>query len=123
MTEPIKKEVKANNEINIETSEIKEEPKKEEIKEIKSEIKEEPKKEKKVKTKKIKKEKRSDKEATDEFLEKMRKREKDFSIFNRISQFFFIKCNSIKRRKYSCRKTQKIRRSSPSSRSRSNKIL
>ena len=77
MTEPIKKEVKANNEINIETSEIKEEPKKEEIKEIKSEIKEEPKKEKKVKTKKIKKEKRSDKEATDEFLEKMRKREKE----------------------------------------------
>ena len=77
MTEPIKKEVKANNEINIETSEIKEEPKKEEVKEIKSEIKEEPKKEKKVKTKKIKKEKRRDKEATDEFIEKMRKREKE----------------------------------------------
>ena len=77
MAEPIKKEVKANNEINIETSEIKEEPKKEEDKEKKSEIKEEPKKEKKVKTKKIKKEKRSDKEATDEFLEKMRKREKE----------------------------------------------
>ena len=70
-----KKEIKESKEIKEISNKI-EEPK--EIKEEpKNEIKEEPKKEKKTKIKKLKKEKRSDKEATDEFLEKMRQREKE----------------------------------------------
>ena len=46
-------------------------------KEISKDKKEEPKKEKKIKPKKTKKEKRTDKEATDDFIEQMRKREKE----------------------------------------------
>ena len=68
-SEPIQGETKNN---------IKE-TKPETINEIKQETepKEEIKKEKKPKVKKIKKEKRKDKEATDEFIEQMRKREKE----------------------------------------------
>ena len=46
-------------------------------KEIPKEKEEEPKTEKKIKPKKIKKEKRTDKEANDDFIEKMRKKEKE----------------------------------------------
>ena len=71
-----KQEEIKNNTIEIESQPIKEEKKEEESKpEI--EKKEEIKKEKKPKVKKIKKEKRKDKEATDEFIEQMRKREKE----------------------------------------------
>ena len=81
-----KKEIILSN--NIESEPIQEETKNniketkpETINEIKqekeTEPKEEIKKEKKPKVKKIKKEKRKDKEATDEFIEQMRKREKE----------------------------------------------
>ena len=71
-----KQEEIKNNTIEIESQPIKEEKKEEESKpEI--EKKEEIKKEKKPKVKKIKKEKRTDKEATDDFIEQMRKREKE----------------------------------------------
>ena len=79
-----KKEIILSN--NIESEPIQEETKNniketepETINEIKQETepKEEIKKEKKPKVKKIKKEKRKDKEATDEFIEQMRKREKE----------------------------------------------
>ena len=79
-----KKEIILSN--NIESEPIQEETKNniketkpETMDEIKQETepKEEIKKEKKPKVKKIKKEKRKDKEATDEFIEQMRKREKE----------------------------------------------
>ena len=71
-----KQEEIKNNTIEIESQPIKEE-KREEASKPEVEKKEEIKKEKKTKVKKIKKEKRSDKEATDDFIEQMRKREKE----------------------------------------------
>ena len=66
-----------NNNLNTNTDEIKQEPVKEKIQESKTETEIKKEKEKKAKAKKIKKEKRKNKENTDEFLEQMRKREKE----------------------------------------------
>ena len=76
------------NQIEIETVNNQEIKKEEEIKEEKkiSEQSEEVKKEKKIKPKKTKKEKRKDKESTDDFIEQMRKREKEKQEIKRIEE-------------------------------------
>ena len=66
-----------NNNINTNADEIKQEKEQEKIQESKTETEIKKEKEKKAKAKKIKKEKRKNKENTDEFLEQMRKREKE----------------------------------------------
>ena len=66
-----------NNNINENTEIIKQEQEQEKIQESKTETEIKKEKEKKAKIKKIKKEKRKNKENTDEFLEQMRKREKE----------------------------------------------
>ena len=89
------KETKTEHEINNDTNQIEIEivnnqeiKKEEEIKEEKkiSEQSEEVKKEKKIKPKKTKKEKRKDKESTDDFVEQMRKREKEKQEIKRIEE-------------------------------------
>ena len=76
---PIKEQENEINNINSNPNNdiIKQEPVEEKTQETKTEIEIKKEKEKKAKIKKIKKEKRKNKENTDEFLEQMRKREKE----------------------------------------------